>query len=227
MKHLLFVEDDELLNRGICMALDREGYKMTGAGSIAGARECMARQHFDVLILDANLPDGSGFELCREIRKSSDVPVIMLTARDMECDMVYGLDNGADDYIVKPVGIRVLCAHIKALLRRTAGDAPSDIYRQGPFYFNFENIDFRKNGVPVELTRAEMKLLNYLTANANRILPREKILDFVWSSDMDFVEDNALTVKIKRLREKLEDDAARPKYIRTVYGIGYKWVDKE
>lgn len=227
MKELLFLEDDKILNKGICMALEREGYKMTGCATIAEARKILAAKHFDMLILDANLPDGNGFRLCADIRKSSRVPVILLTARDMECDMVDGLDSGADDYIVKPVGVRVLCAHIQAIFRRTVSEEDKNVYRKPPFLFDFSKMEFYKADTPLELGRAELRLLYFLVVNANRTLPRERILDYVWTDGMEFVEDNALTVKIKRLREKLEDDPSRPQYIRTVYGLGYKWVDKE
>ena len=227
MKDLLFLEDDEELNKGICIALSREGYKITGCLTITEAKACMQERQFDMLILDANLPDGNGFRLCREIRQNSDVPIILLTARGMDCDMVDGLDSGADDYIVKPVGIRVRCAHIQALFRRTVSQMDSRTYRNSRFNFEFETMRFFKNGILLELSRREQKLLHCLVMNANITLTRDKIMDYVWENELIYVEDNALAVMMKRLREKLEDDSARPQYIKTVYGLGYKWVDKE
>lgn len=225
MRSILFLEDDMVLNKGICMALEREGYEMTGCTTIAEAKLNIQKRKFDMLILDANLPDGNGFQLCRDIRGSGNIPIILLTARTMECDMVDGLESGADDYIVKPVSIRVLCAHIQALFRRTLIEDSKLFYCSETFSFDFSKMQFRKNGLFLELSKTEQKLLYYLIVNANSVVKREKILDYVWTNELIYVEDNTLAVTIKRLREKLEDDSARPKHIITVYGLGYKWED--
>ena len=224
MKRILFIEDDPALNRGICTGLEREGYEMKAGFSIADARNMLARERFDLLLLDAGLPDGDGFKLCRELRNDA-LPVILLTARGMECDMVGGLDAGADDYIVKPVSLRVLTARIQALLRRTSNK--ENIYRMGPFEFIFEEASFRKHGVFLQLSVREQKLLAYLVAHANLVLSRNKILTHLWMDDPDSVEENAVAVVIRRLREKLEDDPARPVYIRNVYGVGYLWSEEK
>lgn len=228
MKEILFIEDDKLLNQGIRMGLEREGYGVT-SGFLAedARREIASGRQFDLLLLDANLPDGDGFTLCREIREDSTMPVILLTARGMDCDMVGGLAAGADDYIVKPVSIRVLTARIQALLRRTGNGDSSDYYRKGPFDFDFRGGIFLRNGVDLKLGRREQKLLAHLVANANRALSREQILDYVWSDESVFVEDNALSVRIRRLREKLEENPAQPEFIKNVYGIGYIWTDEK
>ncbi len=223
-KRILFIEDDPILNRGICTGLEREGYEMKAGFSIADAKNMLARERFDLLLLDAGLPDGDGFKLCREL-KDDTLPVILLTARGMECDMVGGLDAGADDYIVKPVSLRVLTARIQALLRRTSNK--ETVYRMGPFEFAFEETSFRKHGVLLQLSVREQKLLAYLVAHANLVLSRNKILEYLWTDDPDSVEENAVAVVIRRLREKLEDDPARPVYIRNVYGAGYMWSEEK
>ncbi len=232
MKRILFIEDDQLLNRGICIGLEREGYELTAGLSIADAKNNLAKKNFDMLLLDANLPDGDGFALCREIRRREDaetggrkLAIILLTARGMECDMVGGLDAGADDYIVKPVSLRVLTARIHALLRRSGGAGA--LYHMGPFEFDFDGAGFWKNGVSLKLSVREQKLLAYLVAHANLAQPRGKILEHLWSDSRDSVEENAAAVVIRRLREKLEDDPAHPAYIKNVYGAGYMWSEKE
>ena len=226
MKEILFIEDDELLNRGICMGLEREGYHMTSGFSIEDAHKIIdSGKQFDLLLLDASLPDGDGFSLCREIHKNGEMPVILLTARGMDCDMVGGLEAGADDYIVKPVSIRGLIARIQALFRRINNGGVSKHYRKGQFDFDFEKRIFKKNGFILKLGRREQKLLLYLVVNANRALTRDQILDYIWSDESIFVENNALAVQIRRLREKLETDPANPEYIRNVYGVGYMWTD--
>lgn len=157
MKRILFIEDDRLLNKGICMGLEREGYEMAAGFSIADAKRMLAKERFNLLLLDANLPDGDGFALCRELRYEANTPIILLTARGMECDMVGGLDAGADDYIVKPVSLRVLAARIQALLRRSG--SRGKLYCMGPFEFDFESAGFRKNGAVLKLGSREQKLL--------------------------------------------------------------------
>lgn len=230
MKRILFIEDDKLLNRGICMGLEREGYEMKAGFSAADAKRMLAEQKFDLLLLDANLPDGDGFSLCRELRYAEsaetggkNLPVILLTARGMECDMVGGLDAGADDYIVKPVSLRVLTARIQALLRRSGNRG--GLYRMGPFEFDFEEARFQKYGAALKLSVREQRLLTYLVAHANLVLSREKLLNYLWMDSRDSVEENAVAVIVRRLREKLEEDPSRPVYIRNVYGAGYMWQE--
>lgn len=224
MKKIMLLEDDVILNEGICMAMGQENYQLVSCFTIAEAKKQMANS-FDLLILDVNLPDGNGFELCREVRKYSKVPIILLTARDLEIDIVSGLEWGADDYIVKPFSLMVLRARIRALLRRTKTGQGMDEYNIPPFYFNFKTMKFAKNGTLFELSKTEQRLLYYFVINPNIILSRERIIEQVWLESAEYVEDNALSVNIKRLREKLEDDPARPQYIKTVYGLGYEWVN--
>ena len=222
MKYILILEDDADLAAGMEMALMSDDFSFTICSTIKEAEEKFRQQTFDLLILDVNLPDGSGFELCRKIRKSSKVSIILLTARDMELDIVRGLECGADDYITKPFSTMVLRARIRALLRRTAPEQETD-YAQGPFRFQFATMEFLKNGIPVDLSRTEQRILYLLVFHPGQILTRERLLEWVWPDGTEYVEDNALSVGIRRLRDKLEDNPSKPEHIKTVYGKGYQW----
>ena len=222
MKYILILEDDADLAAGREMALMSDDFSFTICSTIKEAEEKFRQQTFDLLILDVNLPDGSGFELCRKIRKSSKVSIILLTARDMELDIVRGLECGADDYITKPFSTMVLRARIRALLRRTAPEQETD-YAQGPFRFQFATMEFLKNGIPVDLSRTEQRILYLLVFHPGQILTRERLMEWVWPDGTEYVEDNALSVGIRRLRDKLEDNPSKPEHIKTVYGKGYQW----
>ena len=222
MKYILILEDDADLAAGMEMALMSDDFSFTICSTIKKAEEKFRQQTFDLLILDVNLPDGSGFELCRKIRKSSKVSIILLTARDMELDIVRGLECGADDYITKPFSTMVLRARIRALLRRTAPEQETD-YAQGPFRFQFATMEFLKNGIPVDLSRTEQRILYLLVFHPGQILTRERLMEWVWPDGTEYVEDNALSVGIRRLRDKLEDNPSKPEHIKTVYGKGYQW----
>lgn len=222
MKYILILEDDADLAAGMEMALMSDDFSFTICSTIKEAEEKFRQQTFDLLILDVNLPDGSGFELCRKIRKSSKVSIILLTARDMELDIVRGLECGADDYITKPFSTMVLRARIRALLRRTAPEQDTD-YAQGSFRFQFATMEFLKNGIPVDLSRTEQRILYLLVFHPGQILTRERLMEWVWPDGTEYVEDNALSVGIRRLRDKLEDNPSKPEHIKTVYGKGYQW----
>ena len=222
MKYILILEDDADLAAGMEMALMSDDFSFTICSTIKEAEEKFRQQTFDLLILDVNLPDGSGFELCRKIRKSSKVSIILLTASDMELDIVRGLECGADDYITKPFSTMVLRARIRALLRRTAPEQETD-YAQGPFRFQFATMEFLKNGIPVDLSRTEQRILYLLVFHPGQILTRERLMEWVWPDGTEYVEDNALSVGIRRLRDKLEDNPSKPEHIKTVYGKGYQW----
>lgn len=222
MKYILILEDDADLAAGMEMALMSDDFSFTICSTIKEAEEKFRQQTFDLLILDVNLPDGSCFELCRKIRKSSKVSIILLTARDMELDIVRGLECGADDYITKPFSTMVLRARIRALLRRTAPEQETD-YAQGPFRFQFATMEFLKNGIPVDLSRTEQRILYLLVFHPGQILTRERLMEWVWPDGTEYVEDNALSVGIRRLRDKLEDNPSKPEHIKTVYGKGYQW----
>ena len=221
---LLLLEDDSALGEGIALALRGGEMDVILCRTVSGARQELERGVFDLLILDVNLPDGSGLDLLREVRMASAVPVILLTANDMETDIVGGLESGADDYITKPFSLAVLRARVNAQLRRTA--TPSGMVELEPFSFDFDRMEFRKAGRLIELSKTEQKLLRVLVENRGRTLSRSMLVDRVWTDGAEYVDENALSVTVKRLRDKLEDVPSKPRYLKTVYGIGYTWAVK-
>ena len=224
MKSVLIVEDDRALGDGLCLALKSPELDLTLCRTLSAARAALAAGNFGLLILDVNLPDGNGLDLLREVRRTSGVSVILLTANDMETDIVAGLECGADDYVTKPFSLAVLRARVNAQLRRTGGPRPAGPVEQGPFVFDFENMEFRREGQPVELSKTEQKLLRLLVENRGRTLTRAQLVDRVWTDGAEYVDENALSVTVRRLRGKLEEDPAHPRYLKTVYGIGYTWT---
>lgn len=210
---ILIVEDDRPLNDGIALSLN--GAKTLQAYNLKEVCT-LIDDKIDLIILDSNLPDGSGLDLCKEIRSFSPVPIIFLTANDMEIDIVAGLAAGADDYITKPFSLAVLRARIDAVMRRRV--PVSDVYEQGGFFFDFDNMVFKAGERAVNLSKTEQKLLKLLVSNKGTILSREKLIDRIWSDGAEFVEENALSVTVGRLRQKL---GGAP--VKTVYGIGYVW----
>lgn len=226
MKHIFLLEDDETLGRGIAMALTGAETSVVCRPSLSQARKALAEERFDLLILDVNLPDGSGLDLLRQVRAAGDAtPVILLTANDLELDEVTGLEAGADDYITKPFSLAVLRARVNTQLRRGTPTVSQTI-SIGPFSFDFDRMDFRRDGVSVELSKTEQKLLRVLVENRGHAVPRAILVDRVWTDGAEFVEENALSVTVKRLRSKLEADPSKPEYLKTVYGIGYTWAVK-
>ena len=221
-KTVLILEDDVDLAEGIELSLQSEELTFVICSTIAEARTVIPKQKMDLMIFDINLPDGNGLEFCREIKQKVSIPIALLTAKDMELDIVKGLESGADDYITKPFSLMVLRARIRALLRRSpARNEPE--YKDSIFLFRFETMEFYKNGISIELSKTEQRILYLLTSNPNIIITRERLLEWVWSEGTEYVEDNALSVAIRRLRDKLEDDSSNPQYIKTVYGKGYMW----
>lgn len=221
-QYILILEDDEDLSEGICLSLQSPELTFVRSRTVAQAKQLLKERKYDLLILDINLPDGSGLDFCREIRKTSRVPIALLTAKDMELDIVSGLESGADDYITKPFSLMVLRARIRALLRRNVPEQRSE-YRKGCFQFLFDRMEFYKNGQAVDLSKTERRILHLLVFHEGQIITRERLMDWVWPDGAEYVEDNALSVGIRRLRDKLEDTPSRPEYIRTVYGKGYVW----
>ncbi len=213
MEKILIVEDDKSLNSGIALSLNT--YKCEQAYSLAEARSFLDNS-VSLIILDINLPDGNGLDFCREVRQTFKTPVIFLTANDMEYDIVAGLELGADDYITKPFSLAVLRARVHAVLRR--GTNESGVFRISKLVFDFDRLEFFSDGRQIELSKTEQKLLKLFVKNIGVTLSREMLIDRVWSDGAEFVESNALSVTIKRLREKLPDAP-----IKTVYGIGYVW----
>ena len=216
MKRIFLLEDDEALGRGIAMALESQECSVTLAQTLKQA-ESVLREPFSLLILDINLPDGSGLELLRSLRRGGcQTPAILLTANDLELDEVAGLEAGADDYITKPFSLAVLRARVNAQLRRSA-PSQSDRVELDGFVFDFSRMTFSRNGSAVDLSRTEQRLLRLLVENRGRTLPRSLLLDRVWDRG-EFVDENALSVAVRRLRTKLGDAP-----IKTVYGVGYSW----
>ena len=227
MEQIFLLEDDTALSRGIRMALCGAERDVILADSIAQAWEKLEEMQFNLLILDINLPDGSGLDLLRTLRnRGDDTPVILLTANDLEMDEVNGLEAGADDYITKPFSLAVLRARVDAQLRRGSMLQSVSRIETGPFLFDFQRMNFRRDGLAVELSKTEQILLKVLVENRGCAVPRTALIDRVWTDGAEFVEENALSVTVKRLRGKLERDPARPEYLKTVYGIGYIWAVK-
>ena len=220
-----YAENIKFLAEGIELSLKSEELNFIMCKTITEARKALALHQFDLLIFDINLPDGNGLDFCRELKKKMQIPIALLTAKSMEMDIVKGLESGADDYITKPFSLMVLRARIRALLRRNI-IASEQEYRDSVFLFRFETMEFYKNAVQIDLSKTEQRILYLLISNPNRILTREQLLEWVWPEGTEYVEDNALSVGIRRLRDKLEDDSSNPSYIKTIYGKGYVWENK-
>ncbi len=224
MQNILLLEDDSTLGNGIRLALQSDFVQVQLCRTLAEGKTAVMETHFDLLILDINLPDGSGMELLRQVRQTSSVPIILLTANDMEMDVVMGLESGADDYITKPFSLAILRARVNAQLRRSIGEKA--ITEINGFQFDFDRMEFRKKGQAIELSKTEQKLLRILVENRGQTLPRSVLVDRIWTDGAEYVDENALSVTVKRLRDKLEDTPSKPQYLKTVYGIGYTWAVK-
>ena len=222
MLHIFILEDDRDLAGGIERALREPDRAFTCCCDMASARRVLAQNQFDLLILDVTLPDGSGLDLCAEVRAFLSTPILFLTANDTEMDMVYGLEIGGDDYITKPFSLAVLRARVSALLRR--GKKCPQTLTFGALTLDFERIIFSKNGERMELSKTEQRLLHLLVTHPGQTLTRDRLMAYVWPDGDEFVDENALSVAISRLRTKLEDDPSTPQHIRTVRGIGYSWA---
>ena len=225
MQKILLLEDDITLGSGIRLALQSPSVQITLCRTLAQSLGAVADNSYDLLILDVNLPDGSGLDLLGQIRKTSHVPVILLTANDLEMDVVTGLESGADDYITKPFSLAILRARVNAQLRRSIPVKTSCI-EIGRFQFDFDRMEFHKDGQAIELSKTEQKLLRILIENRGQTLSRGMLVDKIWTDGAEFVDENALSVTVKRLRSKLEDTPSSPQYLKTVYGIGYTWAVK-
>lgn len=222
MMRLLLVEDDEAIAVGLEYSLSQEGFEVITCYNAASALERIAAEGFDFAIIDISLPDGNGFDVCKKLKEKGDTPVIFLTARDDEGSVVMGLDIGADDYITKPFRLRELHSRIRAVLRRASKSSQDHIISIGSLTINLAEGKVKKNGREVVLTALEYRILLTLITNRGRVLTRDQLLQSIWDVSGDFVNDNTLTVYIKRLREKIEDDPQNPTIIKTVRGIGYR-----
>lgn len=228
MKWILLVEDDLSLINGLSFAVKKQGYTLDVAHTKDEADRLWENGAYDLVILDVSLPDGSGFDICKRIRQASKVPIMFLTAMDEETDIIMGLDIGGDDYITKPFKLAVFMSRINALLRR------SDNFNQADTELNSNGIrvqllkgEVYKNNVQVELTAREYKLLCLFMENPDEVLSPEQILNRLWDCDENYIDNNSLTVYIRRLRTKIEDDPGNPKRIVTVRRMGYKWNTAE
>lgn len=219
----MVVEDDRALNEGIVFALRREGYLTNSAYSLREAREKL-EERMHLVLLDINLPDGDGREFLGSVLAGQPAPVLLLTARDTEEDMLQGFRAGCDDYITKPFSMPVLLMKIAAVLKRSEG-VSRQIYTNGELLYDFENKTLTRRGEAVELTALECRLMELFLRNRGIVLTRERILDRIWDADERFVESRTLNVTIRRLRMKVEENPEKPIYIRTVFGLGYKWED--
>lgn len=218
--NVFLLEDDEAIGIGLKCSLENEGYTVTIATSVKSAFEIINKEKFALYILDLTLPDGSGYDVCKKIKSISDFPVIFLTAYDDEVNVVMGLELGADDYISKPFRVKELIARIKSVLRRYNRESKG-IIKIGNVLINTNKATVFKNGQEVILTAMEYKLFLILLNNRGNILSRNKLLEYIWDVEGDFVNDNTLTVYIKRLRDKIEDDPSAPMIIKTIRGLGY------
>lgn len=218
--NVFLLEDDEVIGIGLKYSLENEGYTVTIATSVKSAFEIINKEKFALYILDLTLPDGSGYDVCKKIKSIGDFPVIFLTAYDDEVNVVMGLELGADDYISKPFRVKELIARIKSVLRRYNRENKG-IIKIGNVLINTNKATVFKNGQEVILTAMEYKLFLILLNNRGNILSRNKLLEYIWDVEGDFVNDNTLTVYIKRLRDKIEDDPSAPMIIKTIRGLGY------
>lgn len=218
--NVFLLEDDEAIGIGLKYSLENEGYTVTIATSVKSAFEIINKEKFALYILDLTLPDGSGYNVCKKIKSIGDFPVIFLTAYDDEVNVVMGLELGADDYISKPFRVKELIARIKSVLRRYNRESKG-IIKIGNVLINTNKATVFKNGQEVILTAMEYKLFLILLNNRGNILSRNKLLEYIWDVEGDFVNDNTLTVYIKRLRDKIEDDPSEPTIIKTIRGLGY------
>lgn len=224
MNYILILEDDHTLSEGIRLTLQTPDLQIEQCFTLQHALTRTRQSTFDLWIVDLNLPDGNGLDLLRELRQTNQSPVILLTANDLESDVVLGLELGADDYITKPFSLAVLRARVNTQLRRSALQN-STIFAVAPFFFDFGAMRFHKVDRAIDLSKTEQKLLHILVSNAGQTLSRATLIDRIWTDGAAYVDENALSVTVKRLRDKLEENPSKPDYIKTVYGLGYTWTE--
>ena len=220
---LLVVEDDRLLNNTLCYNLSVSGYAVDSAMTMAEAVRFFETQDYDLIVLDVNLPDGNGFDFCKQIKeRRPDTAVIFLTANDMESDMLKGFELGADDYVTKPFPISVFRKKVSVLLGRIQKQTGGDRYTNGTLSINFSELTAELSGLPITFTPLEYRLLKVLVRNPKIVLTRQVLLEKLWDVDENFVDEHTLTVTISRILSKIEVDGLQ--YIKTVYGMGYMWI---
>ncbi|MCU6746244.1 MULTISPECIES: response regulator transcription factor [Lachnospiraceae] len=229
MTEILLIEDDKGLREGIAIGLGSKEYHFTGCTTLAQARETVRKKkkEYDLVILDLNLPDGSGYDFLKEYRQQTDGPVLILTANDLEMQEVMGFELGANDYVTKPFSLAILRARIANLIRnhtrREQAVYERSRYEDEHLYLDTRGWEFKKDGQEIILSRTEQKLLGILLENRGNTVPRERMLEKIWQDGAEYVEENALSVAVSRLRAKVEEDPSKPRHILNVYGIGYVW----
>lgn len=223
MKEIFLVEDDKAIAKNLVLLLQSEGFTVAHASTHREALAMLDGNRFDLALIDVSLPDGNGFTVCTEIKESLDIPVIFLTASGDEASVVTGLNMGADDYVTKPFRPRELIARIRAALRKQGSSSP--VFEISGLHVDTGSGIVKKNGREVFLSALEYRLILVFINNSNRIITRSKLLDELWDAAGEYVNDNTLTVYIKRLREKIENDPANPQIILTVRGTGYRLGD--
>lgn len=229
MNRILLLEDDESLTDGLLYSLKKNGFQVEAARTVSEALKNLSRAgSYDLLILDVTLPDGTGFDVCERVRKQNqEIPILFLTASDEEVNIIRGLDSGGDDYMTKPFRLGELCSRIRALLRRAgaAGKENPAFLECGDVTVDLAGSRVSLKGRNLDLTSAEYRLLCLLVRNAGRVVTRDTILDELWDGTGNFVDDNTLSVYVRRLREKVEADPSHPEHLTTVRGFGYQWKE--
>ncbi len=221
--NILIIEDDRLLNKGgIKFLLEKDEYNVISSYSYDEGYSEFLNNHIDLILLDIKLVHKSGLKLCEEIRKNSDVPIIFITANDAEQDVVAGFKKGCDDYISKPFSMEVLRQRIKAVLKRS-NIQDKNIFKYKDITIDYDMMTLKKGEKIIKLTTTEYNIVELLTKNKNQVMPRKLILEKLWDANGNFVDENTLTVNIRRLRQKIEDNPKKPKYIITIFGTGYTW----
>lgn len=222
MLKVLVIEDDDILNSGLCFNLQKKEIQPHSAYSIEEAKQALGKEKFDLILIDVNLPDGNGFHFAKWIASRSTTPFIFLTAHNLEHEIIEGLQLGADDYITKPFSIKIVMEKIQAVLRRCSSTKKSEIYRCGSLTMDFENHLVTKEGVPLSLTPTEFEMLQFFCRNREQVLTKEVLLERIWDSKGNYVNEHTLSLNISRLRSKIADEDHE--YIKTIYGLGYKWI---
>lgn len=218
---IFLLEDDDAIAMGLSYSLENEGYTVTVAKSVSQALEIINQKNFSMYLLDLTLPDGSGYSVCKRIKEIGDFPILFLTAYDDEVNVVMGFELGADDYITKPFRLKELLVRIKSVFRRYNNDSGDGKIKVKDLVVNTNEAKVYKNGNEIVLTAMEYRLLLILLNNRGCVLSRTQLLENIWDVAGDFVEDNTLTVYIKRLRDKIEENPTEPEYIKTIRGLGY------
>lgn len=221
MQNILVIEDDYELNQAICYALDKENYVVSAGFSIKEAERIFVKNIPDLILLDVNLPDGEGFTFCKWVKKRAEVPVIFLTARDLEEDALTGFDLGAEDYVTKPFSMKILLRKIRVILKR-AGNETDFVFNDGYLSIDWNRVKVFAGGKECSVTPTELRLLKELVENRGQLLTYSVLLERLWDAGGQFVDKHALAVNINRLRKKIEDEEHR--YISNVYGMGYQWI---